>query len=197
MYNMDNLKLIFSTILLASTVICSGQTYSSVIPDKEIIGFMNWKFNSIDTMRYAHVPKEYCKFLNKIWKWRPAHFEFDSSSFFREDKDRYYIYNDENRWLDTILNSQDRNFIIQQSKYDTTKTTKWLIKTPKNRRAKRGYDYYFTLPLFSVDKNYVLLKEIHCCRVEQITAESKIILYKKTDTGWTFYKYVLDGLEVH
>ena len=83
-----------------------------------------------------------------------------------------------------------RNLGVKQSKF--YKADKWLLKRPVNTIAKENYDYYFSLPLFSVDKQYVILKELYSCGHN--CGEYRIMLYKKTKFGWAFCHYLLGGV---
>ena len=177
-------KLLFLIILFPFYTACLAQTYSSVISDKDIVDFIHWKLYESPEDSAA---KKYFSFSASILKWQKEDLQcYDS--MFNTGNNFFCIYNDQNKFLDTILNLNDKKFIVKQS--NAGNGSKWLIEKPKNRKAEKGHDYYFSLPLFSVDKKYAMLREVFYCGPR--CGGAAIILYKQTETGWFIYSRLQD-----
>ncbi len=186
---MINFKYLYKTVLIVLIVFhledINGQTYSTLIKDKDIIEFMNWKLN-IDTTPNSEVPKEYFSFSNHIDHWAPIILKWDLTQDSATNND-FCIFNKRNKWLDTIFNEEGKEFLIKQS--NSYIDSLWHIKTPINPKAKVESFHYCNLPLFSIDKQYVLFKEMYRCGGD--CGEMGITIYKKINSSWTVYKSLM------
>lgn len=142
-----------------------GQTYSSVTSDKEIYDFLNWM--TVDGRKFGGMPKLKRKQIyHKILSW-------DSTNFITKDTGLINKYGFNGRYLfqghcgtDTIFNQQDRDFIFKQ--FTAIKDTIWHDKFSKSKllthkKQKRPNRSYYSIPLFSADKNYVIVRRQYYC----------------------------------
>ena len=159
-----------------------GQTYSFLINDKDIIEFMNWKLYN-DTTPNSEVPKEFFSFSNHINHWSTIILKWDVTQD-SNTNNHFCIFNKNNKWLDTIFTNEGKEFLIKQS--NSYIDSLWHINAPINPKAKIGSIHYCNLPLFSIDKQYVLFKEMYRCGGD--CGEMGITLYKKINSSWTVYK---------
>ena len=127
------------------------------------------------------------RIANKIMQW-------DSSNFISKNKnptdqfidEYYYIYRP--KYIDTTFKQVDKDFIFKQ--FVTVKDSIWrhgfpyskLISAKKQKRARR---YYYTIPLFSVDKQTVIImKEFYC---GDLCAYGGTYIYKKSGDKWKLF----------
>lgn len=180
--------LITLTIVLSFSTCCLGQIYNDLVNDTTIKGFMRWKLYE-DTFENINVSKEYFSFSSSILKWQLIELKWDSTVSTAQNNTRC-IFNQRNKWIDTLITADDKKFIVQQSL--SYKASKWLIESPSNTMAKKGY-YYLSLPLFSFDRQFAFLKEFYHCG--ENCGEVRIMMYKYSQkSGWSFYKYLNGGV---
>ncbi len=180
-------KILFCLLLIVASS-TYGQTYNKLIPDKDISDFINWKLIN-DTFKNGNVPKKFFNFNTTIIKWRPVELKYDSTKSKAENEGRS-IYNPRTRFLDSILSLKDKEFIIRQS--NSYITNEWTFDIESDIIEKENYKYYYTLPLFSLDKQYAILKEVYYCG--QTCGEERTILYQHTNKGWIWYKWLTGGV---
>ncbi len=163
-----------------------AQTYSNVVSDEEIYGFLNWlTANSPKPSEEPRFKKK--QIYHKILSWDSSHFFADTAKI-KEYKffviDHKYIYQS---GADTIFHLVDRDFILEQWK--SIKDTLWHGKFSKsalitNKDQRRANRYYYSIPLFSKDKNYVIVRRTYYCG--NTCAYGGFYIYRKLDEGWKF-----------
>ena len=176
------------TIFLLVTQLCYGQTYSSVISDKEIYSFIN---SLIKTDKNRITKKAF----QRIFVSPKISSHWDSINFVRpktsEDfqktllEDVDYIFFGEQ--IDSLLNEDDRKFMFAQFK--NLKDTIWhqpFCKTKLTSKRQRNPDkYYFSVPIFSIDKKVVVIYFSNYCG--DLCGFGGYYIYKKTTKNkWEF-----------
>lgn len=185
-------KLISITILLLIKQLCLGQTYSDIIPDEEIISFLTWEVNS--TKGYSEEPllSFKRKISQKINSW-------DSLNFIKPDSlDEHdllvifsYLFRKSNN-LDTIFTNEDKQYLFEQFK--ACKDSVWQSKIPKatiksKKNKRRSNRYYYSIPLFSKDKTYLIINRTYYCG--SLCAYGGYFIYRKLDNNsWELIKVV-------
>jgi hypothetical protein len=145
-----------------------GQTLSSVSTDREIYNFLNWMTRT--ERKFREEPFLTCKRVDcNILPWDTANFIAKDTSMFR----KYPLLSIEANYLfqrksgsDSIFKPTDRAFLFQQ--FIAIKDSVWhdsfsnskLFKKKKQRRPNR---YFYSVPLFSVDKKYVVIRREYLC----------------------------------
>jgi hypothetical protein len=183
-----------STILLLLglllTVKSLGQTYSSVTTDKEIYDFLNWMTQT--DKKHGEEPRLRRKQIYyKILTWDTTNFISKDTALLNKypffDFDGQYLFQ-RRAGTDTIFRSADRIFLFQQ--FIAIKDTIWHegfsnSKLIKNKNQKRPNRYYYSVPLFSLDKNYVIIRRQYYCG--SLCAYGGFYIYKKINKGkWKY-----------
>ena len=166
-------------IILVNTTLKS-QTYSSLIPDKEIEEFVSWKLK--DTMQLLYIPNDYSR---RIF---PLKIEmFDSSK-----KGGFCIYQKSAKWIDSIFSKEDKAFFFDQFK--NIKTNTWPEKDglPKGKETEKGYGTFISIPIFSQNRQFVIVYVYHFCG--QNCGRFSIPIYKKTEGTWKFYRQIIGAV---
>jgi hypothetical protein len=174
-------RLFITTIIVFVAQFSFGQTYSSLVSDKEIYDFINWMTKA----EKRHYEEPFFKRKNiyyKVLTW-------DTSNFVRTDSiknpysefDYQYIFK-RRGGSDTIFSAADRRYLLKQ--YFSIKDTIWhkgfkKSKLTKNKRQVRPNRYYYSIPLFSLDKNYVVIRKTYYCG--SLCAYFGYYIYRKTD----------------
>lgn len=161
-----------------------AQTYNSLIPDKDIENFIQWKLT--DTSAYRIISKE-C-FSISILSWKKEILDYDNSS----RKSPFSIYKAQNHWLDSIITKEDKEFFIQQA--DSAKSNTWETRginlSNKTKRIKNVCS--LSIPLFSKDKQFAIIRELYRCGKD--CGEMRISIYKKTISGWEYSGMLAGGV---
>ena len=171
----------------------NGQTYSSITSNQEIYDFLNWLAKN-ETNYKDRPPFSGKKISQHIIKWDTVNFipttpdsisnkypKMVANDFFNTQ----YIFKSQDG-IDTIFKPADRSFILQQ--FTSIKDTIWHSKFPNsklltNQKQKRPNRYYFSIPLFSINRNYVIVQREYYCG--SLCAYGGIYIYKKiTDKKW-------------
>lgn len=130
------------------------------------------------------------RIANKIMQW-------DSSNFISKNKsptdqfidEYYYIYRP--KFIDTTFKQVDKDFIFRQ--FVTAKDSIWRHRFPHSKviiakKQKRARRYYYTIPLFSADKQIVIImKEFYC---GDLCAYGGTYIYKKVGDKWKLFAEV-------
>jgi hypothetical protein len=143
-----------------------GQTYSSEISDKEIYDFLNWMTKN--SGRNYEEPKLSMKHISYfIMSWDTANFIAKDTALIKKYPymDMQYIYRHE-EGLDTMFSQYDRDYLFKQ--FTSIKDTIWHNKFSNStlhfkRKQVRVNIYYYSIPLFSADKNYVIVRQNYYC----------------------------------
>jgi len=165
----------------------SENTYSSIISNEEIYDFLNW-MTIKNEEEYYNEPIERQVYY-KIVKWDMANFipinpiKKILNSFFRFDIYNKYIYESKSG-TDTIFKQEDRNFLFLQ--FNAIKDTIWHDSFSKSELTKQFlYARYYSIPLFSLDRNYVIIYREYYCGSE--CAYGGIYVYRRIDkNNWVF-----------
>jgi hypothetical protein len=135
-----------------------------VIFDNEIYGFLNWvtknaeKFN--DEPKFSR--KRIC---SKITNWDSAFFDMPIGVY-EEYLAIDSITKIEKKVKDTLFKKSDRDFFVIQ--FASIKESNWKKKFAKSKmisckKQKRPNRYYYSIPLFSVDRSLVIVKKVYYC----------------------------------
>lgn len=182
--------IIFS--LLLTNIFCFGQTYSDIISDKEIISFLTWEVNSTEGYSEEPLFSFKRKISSKISDWDSLNFvkpdslnEYDFSVAF------FYLFQEKNG-LDSIFKDEDKKFLFEQ--FESCRDSTWQSKIPKatitsRKNKKRPNIYYYSIPLFSKDKIYVIVKIEYYCG--SLCAHGGYFIYKRlNEDSWEFVEVV-------
>ena len=163
--------------------------------DKEIYDFLNWMTKT--EKKYDEEP--FLKRKNIHYKMS----SWDTANFVRTDTiknpysefDRQYLFK-KRGGSDTIFKTVDRKYLLQQ--YFAIKDTIWHngfknSKLTKNKSQVRPNRYYYSVPLFSVDKNYVVVRKTYYCG--SLCAYFGYYIYRKKDkVNWEFVTCINCGM---
>ncbi len=136
----------------------TGQTYSSLTTDKEIYDFLNWM--TINDKKHRESP---------IFRRKQIYVEilsWDSSNFvLNEGNAGFYLFKSRGG-TDTLFKQDDRDFLYNQ--FLAIKDSVWHSKFSNsklltNKEQKKPNRYYYSIPLFSVDKNMVIVRRTYYC----------------------------------
>jgi hypothetical protein len=148
---------VVAIVLLFVSQMVASQTYNSVTSDKEIYEFLSYIIKYED--KYKEEPSFGLKYISeKIIPWEKEDFVRNAST---EKADNKYIFKEEIH-MDTIFNETDKKFLMDQ--FNGIKTEIWYSKfkhsiLTKNESETKVNRYYYSIPLFSNDQKYVLVKK--------------------------------------
>lgn len=191
---MRNRVILLTTLLLMSRL-GVGQTYSALKTDKEIYAFLNWMTKK--EKKYREEPFYRRKQIYyKISNW-------DTFNFIRKDTVDNRYYEDDMAYLfykrdgaDTIFKAADRAYLIQQ--YFAIKDSVWHTpfhhsRLTRNNRQFRPNRYYYSMPLFSVDHQYVIVQKTYYCG--RLCAVFGYFVYRKIDPNhWELVTCIKGGI---
>lgn len=183
-------KMVVILFGLLSYTYSTGQTYSSVISDKEIYDFLNWM--TVNDKKYSEEPKLKRKQIYfKILSWDTANFTIKDTTLIEE----YPFFSMEGQYLykrqsgtDTIFQQQDRDYLFRQ--FSGIKDSVWhhsfsQSKLLTNSKQIRPNRYFYSIPLFSLDKNYVIVQRVYYCG--DVCAYGGYYVYRRIGKdGWVF-----------
>lgn len=167
-----------------------GQTYSAVTTDKEIYAFLNWMTQS--DKKLSEEPKLKRKqIFYKIISWDTANFVSKDTALLNRypflDFDNQFLFQ-RSKGTDTIFKQADRTFLFKQ--YTSIKDTIWHqdfsnSKLLKDKNQKRPNRYYYSIPLFSADRKYVIVCRQYYCG--SLCAYGGYYIYQRIgDNTWKF-----------
>jgi hypothetical protein len=185
-------KSLIILFLLLTKIFCFGQIYSDIISDKEIISFLTWEVNSTEGYSEEPLLSFKRKISAKIAKWNSLNFiKPDSLSEYDFSVTFLYLYQKKNV-LDTIFKNEDKQYLFEQ--FESCKDSTWQNKIPKatitsRKNKKRPNQYYYSIPLFSKDKKYVIIKREYYCG--SLCAHGGYFIYKRlNENSWELVKIV-------
>ena len=161
---------------------CGAQTYSDIITDDEIVSFLSWEIKSTETYSEEPFLSLNRKIYYKISDWDTLNFikhdtlnDYDLSVVF------LYLFKEKNS-LDTIFDEEDKKYFFEQ--FANIKASIWDHKFPNGKitdkkNKKKPDRYYYSLPLFSKNKNYVIIKREYYCG--SLCAHGGYFIYRKLD----------------
>jgi hypothetical protein len=169
-------------ILAAVAVNSNAQTYTDKVNDQEIADFFAWRMNPA-----THRVNE------TITQW-------DSARFYKQIFDTTDVENKIlNKEIQSLFTAANKQFIFQQIHQLQTKKI-WhnatlfkdqkLIKPKPLNEMKKGDDYAeFSVPVFTIDKQYCFVMEAYVCG--QLCENWSTLLYKRMPDGkWKLYKTI-------
>ncbi len=157
-------RLIFILLLLSSSFVLS-QNFSSIISDKQINEFIEWELKTNSKKN---------KIYYKIEEWTDR---FSQRNF---SNSLQFLFTKENK-LDTIFSKTDRGFLIDQK--NSINQTEWKSDFENGKISKkRRKRYIYSIPLFSKDRNFVLIYKEYWIGREN--ANGCYYLYRKKKVDW-------------
>lgn len=183
------MKLTLSIILSFYLSICYCQTYSDEINNKEISTF----FEELNLSKRHELKKINRQIIS--WEKEQIFGTKDSIKLFL-DYEKYLLTNDTiNKYLSVndidyiqkqYLSFKKANWNLSEFKdfelIDSVEINKILNRSiKKKRRLKNNYAYSFSIPLFSLDKKYVILIEEYYCGF--MCSDKCIKIYQKIDNS--------------
>jgi hypothetical protein len=179
-------------ILFSISVKGLSQTYSSVISDEEIKSFFEWEISSTDSYSEESFFSIKRKISSEISKWDSLNFIKPDSLDENDFSVRFlYLYQNMNS-LDSILKSEDKDFFLQQ--FSAVGDSIWRFTIPRskfiNTKSKTHFTgYHYSIPLFSKNKNIVIIKKVFGCG--SLCAYGGYYIYEKTDNNsWRLLKVI-------
>lgn len=181
--------IIFLTGLFCPNCIL-GQTYSTVITDKEIYNFLNWMTQS--EKKYSEEPRlKFKQIFYRMITWDTANFIAKDTALLNKypyfDLDDKFLFQ-RSSGTDTIFKHADRTFLFQQ--YNAIKDSVWHqpfagSKLLKDKNQKMPNRYYYSIPLFSLDRKYVILRRHYYCG--NLCAYGGYYIYKRiAENKWEY-----------
>jgi hypothetical protein len=179
-------KALLFTFLLGVVQIVSAQTYSTVIPDNEIIDFVEWMAKN-DGKSEKKFEKKERKLSARIipWKYHNIVSRYKTDEFDYLEIDRDYLFKGSNGGLDTLFTQADRDFFLEQS--DKINSDVWNRKVNGKKleqpdREGNSDMRFYSIPLFSRNKEYIFIYRGYDCGYECITGRYN--LYKLDKGKW-------------
>lgn len=177
---------------LLTNIFCFGQTYSDIISDKEIISFLTWEVNSTEGYSEEPLLSFKRKISRNIAKWDSLNFiKPDSLSENDFSVTFLYLFQKKNE-LDAIFSDEDKQYLFEQ--FESCKNSTWKNKIPNatttsRKNKKKPNRYYYSIPLFSKAKKYVIIKREYYCG--SLCAHGGYFIYKRLDgNSWELVKTV-------
>jgi hypothetical protein len=181
-----------------------AQTYSGVIPDAEIIGFINADILS-DSIKVQKAIRR------NIFPLQLSEFYYkDSADFIKKNENSRFIFHRHvfrgreftNR-LDSLFSREDIDFFYKQIEGQRM-NTKWLkpfinsvlvdnVKLNSNHYAKQAM-YSYSLPLFSFDKQRLVIIKAFFCGL--LCGGGAYYVYeKKKNNNWILIRKINEWAE--
>lgn len=169
-----------------------GQTYSSIINDKEIYAFLNY-ITKTDKKHSEEPLFKRKQIYYKIKTWDTANFVIKDTELYNKypylDLEEQFLF-PKSKGVDTMFKQADRAFLFQQ--FISIKDTIWQksfsnSKLLKDKDQKRPNRYYYSIPLFSIDRKYVIVRKAYYCG--SLCAYGGYYIYKRI--GKNKWEYVV------
>jgi hypothetical protein len=167
-----------------------GQTYSSITTDKEIYDFLNWMTKHEDKYREESKLKRKAVFY-KILTWDSANFIAKDSNLINQfpyfEIEGQYLFQ-KRAGADTLFSKADRRFLFQQ--FNAIKDTVWHMRFSHSKLLKNGQQNrprinYYSIPLFTENKKYVIIHRYYYCG--NLCAHGGYFIYEKIgDNKWKY-----------
>ena len=162
---------IFAFLLFLSFA-SNAQKYSPVVPDTEILPFLNWYFDQLKQERI--LSREIGKFNIRDFETKPN----EAPNF--PDLDLFYKNNP------FYLTEKDRVFLLKQ--IQSNNVLKWenafkntsFIDYKYSQKDQRTV-FWYAVPMFSVDKKTAIFEEYLNCGM--LCGGSSIQVFRKNDDG--------------
>ena len=182
---MKSITLIFLLISISSFT----QTYSELIPDKDVIDFITWRLNK-DTGETKQYVSE------KIMLITRNNFVLDSSAT-DSRSNTYFLFKKENH-LDSIFSADDISFFTSQaektkSKVWTPEAENFQLETPVSFHPDHTTCSY-SIPYYPVDRKKVIIIEAFYCGI--VCGGGAYYIYgNRSSNGWMLLKKVNEWVE--
>lgn len=187
-------KFLFAVLLMVvflSEKPALGQTYSPIVPDREIYVFLNWLTKHGDRCTENRLFRR-VRISQNMDNWTPDNFFQKDTVFSNSNYDNDFLF-DKGSVADSLFSQTDRESMYQQ--FVAQKDSVWkrrfkgavFAKKGKSNRAK----IFYSIPLFSLDRNYALVKM--CCYSGELNAFGGYFIYRKM--GKHRWKFV-EGIDV-
>jgi hypothetical protein len=188
------IRTLILTVFVFSGQLTFGQTYSSLTTDKEIYDFLNWMTRT--EKKYDEEPFLSRKIINnEISSWHKFNFIKSDTINNYSVFDRQYLFSKQTV-SDTIFNTSDSEFLLQQ--FLAIKDSVWHNRFQNSKLLKSKNQlipnrYYYSIPLFSIDKKYVLVHKIYYCG--RLCGYLGYYIYKKiSNSRWEFMTCIRCGI---
>jgi hypothetical protein len=180
-----SITLIFLLISISSFT----QTYSEIIPDKDVIDFMTWRLNK-DTRKTKQYVSE------KIMIITRNNFVLDSTAT-DSRSNPYFLFKKENH-LDSIFSADDISFFTRQ--VEKTRNKVWKLEA-KNLQLETPVSFHpdhttwsYSIPYYSVDRQKVIIVEAFYCGI--VCGGGAYYIYgNRSANGWILLKKVNEWAE--
>jgi len=177
--------------LMMQTVVVRSQTYSSIVPDSEIYGFLNWLSKNDERCSEKRLFTR-VRISPKMENWMTGNFYHKDTvfSYFSFENDLLF---EERSAADSLFSEADRDFLYRQ--FTAQRDSIWKKPFKGSVFAQKGKSkhatVYYSIPLFSPDCEYVIVKM--SCYSGELNAFGGYFIYRKT--GKNRWKYV-DGVHI-
>ena len=159
---MKTVTLIFAFVF--AEFISVGQTYSSMIKDKEIYEFLDWL--ATNEKKLSEEPEGEIKIISyQIEPWDSALLlPLDMAIKYHVKYPKRYLFNEEH--VDTIFSIKEQKYLFKQ--FTSIKDTIWQrsfdnSKLWDGKEQERENRHYYSVPLYSRDRKYVLICKLYYC----------------------------------
>lgn len=173
------------------TSVSFGQTYSSIVSDSTILNFMNWEIKNGKKYSERNKLRMKRKISSETLKFENINFYLPDTIHLGDWEYREFIFNRFNK-IDSLFTKTEIESIFLQ--YKAIKDTVWSHKITGANIGLRKFslnEYFYSVPIFTNDNKYVLIKKLFYCGNE--CAYGGIYLYKRiADDQWELVK-VLNG----
>ncbi len=174
---------------MLQSVVVQSQTYSSIVSDNEIVDFLNWLTKHDDRCSEKRLFTR-VSIGEKMENWVPENFFCKDTIFSYSSRDNDFLF-EKRSAADSLFSAADRDFLYKQftAQCDSTweKPFKGAVFAQKGK-SKHGTVYY-SIPLFSPDRNYVIVKM--SCYSGYLNAFGGYFIYRKTGKNrWEFVEGV-------
>jgi len=177
--------------LLMQSVTAQSQTYSSIVPDNEICDFLNWLTKHDDRCSEKRLFTR-VRISPKMENWVPENFFCKDTVFSYSSLENDFLF-EKGSAADSLFSAEDRDYLYKQFTAQTDSVWKKPFKGSvfaQKGRSKHAKVYY-SIPLFSVDRKYVIVKL--SCYSDELNAFGGHFIYQKA--GKNRWKFV-DGINI-
>jgi len=166
------IRKITTVLILLFTLTAHAQNYSSIISDDEISDFLN------------NIVNDSVPINTKILQWHKANFKDSLSYYDLDDILDEHLYS-KSGCADTMFIQSDRAFLYKQ--FISIQDSVWhksIVRTGVTRNKRKVNGYYYSIPLFSSDKRFAVIRKVHLGKF----SSGGIYIYRKSyNNVWQQY----------
>ncbi|MDR2956077.1 MAG: hypothetical protein LBV43_13455 [Prevotella sp.] len=160
--------LMITCLLLLASQFSFSQTYSSIVSDKEIYDFLNWQTKLITESEKKLYGKNRTVIVD-ILPWDSANFINMYKDIFPDreyyDLDDKYIFKT-NKKLNEFFTQENKDYLFKQ--FTSITNAVWQKKFDSGKLVNKDniytpFYYYYSIPLFSKDRKYVIFQMHYYC----------------------------------